>query len=201
VIMLLVYFGARFTRKPKYRLRFGDSATTIRQEIRVPLSRTVESFKKIRADMRLGNSPLSPLEFSISLKRYLTNGADITEGNVEEIIKKLVTTGTIEGHRDYYQLKGEGNVKRNTLRRIAREKLIESGTMFTDDGEKFITKDFEIGFFGQKFSKKGIVIVDDSSEIKNILSGLSSLENSKLKILQANNMLTFVPIDKLSDVL
>ena len=201
VIILVVYFGARFTRKPRYRLRFGDSATTIRQEIRVPLSRTVESFKKVRADMRLGSAPLTPHEFSMSLKRYLTNGADVTEGNVEEILKKLVTSGTLESHRDYYQLKGEGNVRRNTLRRMAREKLIESGTMFTDDGEKFVTKDFEIGFFGQKFSKKGIVIVDDSSEIKKILSGLSSRENSKIKILQANNMLKFVPIDKLSDVL
>ena len=201
LIVAVVYFGARLSRKPMFRLRFGESATYIRQEIRIPTGRAVESFKKIRQDMNLGRSPITPQEFAMSLKRYLTNGADVTEGNVEEILKKLVDKGYLEGHRDYYQLKGEGDIKRNTLRRMARENLIESGTMFKDDGEKFITKDYEIGFFGQKFSKNGIIVVDDKSEIKRIIDSLSGPERSKMKILQANGKIKFVPIGELSDVL
>jgi hypothetical protein len=182
-------------------LLFGESAASVRQEIRLPIERAVDGFRMIRKDMNLGKAPITPHEFSISLKRYLTNGADVTEGNIEEIIKKLISGGFLEGHRDYYQLKGEGDIKRNTLRRMTREKLIEAGVMFKDDGEKFITKDFEIGFYGQKFNKKGIIVVDDKTEIKKILDFLSDEEKSKMDILQTNDMIRFVPIDKLSDVL
>lgn len=200
-LVLVIYFGARLSRKPMYSVRFGESATYIRQEIRLPLGRALDSFKRIRSDMKLGRSPITPHEFSISLKRYLTNGADVTEGNVEEILKRLVGSGKLEVHRDYYQLKGEGDVKRNTLRRMAREKLIESGTPFEDKDGKFITKDFEIGFFGQEFGKKGIVVVDDNSEVDRILHSLSESERSRIDILRANDMLKFVPIGKLEDVL
>ncbi len=200
-LVFVIYFGARLSRKPMYSVRFGESATYIRQEIRLPLSRALDSFKRIRSDMKLGRSPITPHEFSISLKRYLTNGADVTEGNVEEILKKLVGSGKLEVHRDYYQLKGEGDVKRNTLRRMAREKLIESGTPFNDKDGKFITKDYEIGFFGQSFKKKGIVVVDDNSEVEKILHSLSESERSRIQILRANDMLRFVPIGRLQDVL
>jgi len=200
-LVAIVFVLARMSRKPMYTLRFGESASSIREEIRVPFERTVESFSKIREDMNLGKAPITPQEFAISLKRYLTNGADVTEGNVEEIIKKLINKGVIEGHRDYYQLKGEGNVKRNALRRMVREKLIESGTAFKDDGEKFITDDFEIGFFGQQFKKKAIIILDAKADLKAIMASLSADELSRLEILQANDAIQFVPIDKLQDVL
>lgn len=200
-MVVLIYFGARMTRRPSYRLRFGEAGTYIRQEIRLPMERAIGSFKKIREDMNLGRAPITPHEFSVSLKRYLTNGADVTEGNVEEILKKLVKSGRLETHRDYYQLKGEGDVIRNVLRRMIREKLIESGTMFKESGSKFITKDYEIGFFEENFSKKGIVVVNDRYETKRVLASLSNSEKARLRILQSNGMITIVPIDKLKDVL
>jgi hypothetical protein len=200
-LMLLVYFGARMSRRPTYRLRFGDSADYVRQEIALPVERALESFKMIRSDMKLGSSPITPHEFSVSLKRYLTNGADVTDGNVEEVLKKLVKLGSLEAHRDYYQLKGEGDVARNVLRRMVREKLIEGGVPFRDQEGKFATKDFEIGFYGDDFKGKGIVVVDDKEEEKRINQGLSEAERARLRILQSNDMLVFVSIDKLSDVL
>ena len=84
---------------------------------------------------------------------------------------------------------------------MIREKLIESGVMFKEKGRKFITKDYEIGFFGEKFSKKGVIVVDDVSETKRIMNGLSSQEWARLKIMQSNGTITFVPIDNLNDVL
>ncbi|VVC04360.1 Uncharacterised protein [Candidatus Bilamarchaeum dharawalense] len=201
IIVIIVYFGARMTRKPTYRLRFGDSSTYVRQEIRLPTNRALESFKKIRHDMHLSKSPITPHEFTVSLKRYLTNGADVTEGNVEEILNRLVKAGYLETHRDYYQLKGEGNVKQNVLSRIIREKLIESGSSFTEQDNKFILKDSEIGFFGTHFTKKAIIVVDDEAEIKHILGSLSERERASLKIAQINDTLSFVTVDKLSGLL
>jgi hypothetical protein len=200
-LIAVVYFGARVSRRPTYRLRFGDSADYVRQEMALPTERALESFSMIRKDMKLGKSPLSLHEFSVSLKRYLTNGADVTEGNVEEILKKLVGAGRLETHRDYYQLKGEGVVMRNVLRRMVREKLIESGTPFREEGDKFVTKDFELGFVGEVFRGKGVIIVDDKAEEKRILDGMSESERARFRIQQSNGMISFVPIDRLSDVL
>jgi len=201
LLVVGVYFAARMTRRPTYGLRFGDSAGYIRQEIAVPTGHALEAFKSVRKDMKLEGSPITPQEFSVALKRYLTNGADITEGNVEEILKRLEKNGSLESHRDYYQLKGEGDVKTNVLRRMVRENLIESGTSFQEKDGKFITKDFEIGFFGDKFSKKGLIIVDDKAEIKRILSGLTEREQARLRIMQSNSTIEFVPIDRLGSML
>lgn len=200
-LIFIVYFGARLTRRPTYQVRFGDSADYVRQEIALPTGRAIESFRRIRADMKLGRSPITPHEFSVSLKRYLTNGADVTDGNVDEILRKLVKSSLLETHRDYYQLRGEGDVVRNVLRRMVREKLIESGTPFSENGDKFITNDFEIGFAGEKFFKKAIVIVDDVAEEKSMLDKLSETERARLRILQSNGMVSFVLIDRLSDEL
>jgi len=200
-LIAFIFFGARITRRPTYRLRFGDSADYIRQEIALPVGRAMESFRAIRKDMKLGASPVSPHEFSVSLKRYLTNGADVTEGNVEEVLKKLVNIGRLENHRDYYQPKGEGDVVRNVLRRMVREKLIENGVLFKERSGKFVTKDFEIGFFDDQFEKKGIIVVDDKTEEKRILDSLNEPERARIRLLQSNDMLVFVPIDRLSDVL
>lgn len=200
-LVLVVYFGARVTRRPSYKLRFGDSADYVRQEIVLPVERALESFLMIRGDMKLGQSPITPHEFSISLKRYLTNGAEVTEGNVEEILKKLVKAGRLDAHRNHYQMSGEGDVVRNTLRRMVREKLIESGTPFTEEDGKFVTKDFEIGFYGASFRKKGIIVVDDKAEEKRILAALSDNERARLRIMQSNDSISFVSIDRLSDVL
>jgi hypothetical protein len=201
LLILAVYFGARISRRPTYRLRFGDTATFVRQEMRIPVERAIESFRKIRSDMNIGRVPITPHEFTVSLKRYLTNGADITEGNVEEILKNLVKAGRLEGYREYYQMRGEGDIKRNTLRRMIREKLIQNGTMFTERDGKFVTESYEIGFYGQKFNKKGFIVVEDKSEARRILSNLSDADSARLRLMRANDMVELVPIDRLEDVL
>lgn len=200
-VVVAVYFGARMTRTPTYKLRFGDSTSYIRQEIKVPMASAMQAFRNIRRDMKLETEPITPQEFSVALKRYLTNGADVTEGNVEEALKRLEKAGYIESYREYYQLKGEGNVKDNALRRMIREKLIESGTVFEEREGRFITKDFEIGFFGTAFKKKGVIVVDDKSDARHLLSTMGEAEQAKLRLMQANDMLQFVSIDRLSDLL
>jgi hypothetical protein len=200
-IVIIIYMGARMSRKPTYRVRFGDSSTYIRQEIRLPLDRALESFRKIREDMHLSGSPLTTHEFTISLKRYLTNGADVTEGNVEEILSKLVQASYLETHREYYQLKGEGDIKKKVLSRIIREKLIESGTQFTEQPDKFVLPDLEIGFFTSRFNKKAVIVVDNEAETKHIISSLDENQQARLRIAQTNGMLSFVTIDKLSGLL
>jgi hypothetical protein len=201
VLVLFIYFGARISRKPTYTLRVGDSATYIREEVHLPLAAALEAFKSARTELHLANEPITPHEFSIELKRHITNGADVTEGNIETILKSLVKSGRLESHREYYQLKGEGNVKLNVLRRMVKEKLIEDGIEFTESGHKFVTKDHEIGFLGDKFVKKAIIVVDSDSEIKDLVGRMNDSEKAMLRIKQANDLLVFVPIDRLGGAL
>jgi hypothetical protein len=200
-LVLLIYFGVRVSRKPTYTLRVGDSATYIREEVHIPIARALEAFKTAREDLHLANEPITPHEFSIELKRRITNGADVTEGNVEAMLMSLAKSGRLESHREYYQLKGEGDVKLNALRRMVKEKLIEDGVEFQESGRKFVTKDREIGFLGDKFTKKAIIVVDSDSEIKELLGRMSDSEKAMLRIKQANDLLVFVPIDRLGDAL
>ncbi|MBU0590808.1 hypothetical protein KKF81_00745 [Candidatus Micrarchaeota archaeon] len=200
-LILLVYFGARMTKKPLYTLRFGDVGSYVRPEICIPTEAAMGGFKKIRAEMNIGNNPITSEEFAISIKRYHTNGADVTEGNVEELLSSLVKRGYLETHRDHYQLKGEGDIKTNTLKRMVREKLIETGTMFDEKGNKFITNGFEIGFFGEKFSKKGIIIVDGESEKQRFIDSLNDINRARLNVMRANSTIDIIPIDRLDDLL
>ncbi len=200
-VILLVYFSVRVSKKPTYTLRVGDSATYIREEVRLPSAAALDAFKSARADLHLTNEPITPHEFSVELKRRVTNGADVTEGNVEAILKSLVKAGQLESHREYYQLKGDGDVRLNCLRRMIKEKLIEDGVEFKESGHKFVTKDYEIGFLGDKFTKKAIIVVDSDSELKSLLERLSDSERALLRIKQANDMLIFVPIDRLGGAL
>ncbi len=200
-IILLVYFSVRVSKKPMYTLRVGDSATYIREEVHIPTAEALDTFKSAREDLHLANEPITPHEFGVELKRRVTNGADVTEGNVEGILKSLVKAGRLETHREYYQLRGEGDVKMNALRRMVKEKLIENGVQFREAGRKFVTKDYEIGFFGDHFTKKAIIVVDSDSEMKQLLSRLSDSEKAIVRIKQANDLLLFVPIDRLGGAL
>jgi len=201
LLVLAVYVGARFSRKPVYVLRATEGSKEIRREVKIKTADLVEAFKNIREDIKIGKNPITVQEFEMAIKRYVTKGADVTDGNIEEILKRLVDRGVLESHRQYYQFAGEGNVKEKALLRMIKEKLIENGISFKTAGKRFITKDYEIGLFGEKFKNKAIIVVDDESEIKKIMDGLDPNEKAKIRIKEANGMLTFVPIDKLDEML
>ncbi len=200
-LVLIVYVGARMTRTPTYRLRFGDSVTYVREEVHLKPDDAVETISQARKDMGLGKAPITQHEYVMSLKRHFTKGADVTEGNLEGLLKKLIDKHKIEHHREYYQIRGEGDVRANTLRRMIKEKLIENGISFREIGNKFVTKDYEIGLFGEKFARKAVIVVDDESEIARIMAKTDQSELAKIRIKQANGMLSFVPIDRLGESL
>jgi len=200
-LVLIVYVGARMTRTPTYRLRFGDGVTYVREEVHLKPDDAVGAISQARKDMGLGKAPITQHEYAMSLKRHFTKGADVTEGNLEGLLKKLSDKHEIEHHREYYQVRGEGDVRSNTLRRMIREKLIENGISFREIGNKFVTKDYEIGLFGEKFARKAMIVVDDESEIARIMAKTDPSELAKIRIKQANGMLSFVSIDKLGESL
>ena len=201
LLVFVIYAGARLSRRPVYILKATEGSREIRKEVRVRHSDLVAAFKNVRRDIKIGKSPITAKEFEIAIKRYITKGADITEGNIDEMLKRLVNKGALENYREYYQFAGEGDIKQKTLLRMIREKLIENGISFRVSKNRFITKDYEIGLFGENFKGKALIVVDDENEIKKIMDGLSDGERVKLRIKEANGLVTFVPVDKLGMVL
>lgn len=201
ILVVAVYFGARMSRRPVYVIRVGEFAGEIRKEVRLRPQKALSLFKAIRKELGIGNTPLSAHEFAIALKRHVTEGADVTEGNVEEILQGLVKRGMLESHRQYYQLKGEGDVRRNSMVRRIRDKLIEAGVGFRTKGRRFVTEHLEIGFFGDKFSGNAAVVVEDPQELETIYSSLGQKELAALRVKLANGVVRFVTLDKLDDVL
>ncbi len=201
IIVLFVYLGARLTRKSVYIIRFSEAAGGLRPEVRVTTDELVLAFRKTRKGMKLGNAPLNAQEFSVAVKRYITNGAEITGGNLDELLSSLEKKGLVEGHLGYYQLKGEGSIKNNSLRRMIKEKLIENGIRFKEKKGKFVTRDYEIGLFDSSFSKKAYVVVDDAAEVMSLMNSLSEKKKTEMILKQSNGILTFVPIRELGEYL
>jgi uncharacterized DUF497 family protein len=201
VLILIVYVVARFSRKPVYVLRASEGSGDIRKEIKIRKSDVLEAFRMIRRDIKIGNSPITTHEFEMALKRYVTKGADVTEGNVEELLKRLVDAGILQSYRHYYQFADEKDIKEKVLLRMAREALIESGINFRKAKDKFVAKDYEVGLFSAKFDKKAIIVVDREGDIRKIYNSLDEKGKTKLRIKEANGMITFVTIDRLGEVL
>ncbi|MFA6530482.1 MAG: hypothetical protein WCT31_02035 [Candidatus Micrarchaeia archaeon] len=200
IAIIIVYAFARLNKRQTYIIRVGEVAPEIRKELRMTSEHAKEIFKSARKNLKI-EGPLKAHEFSVGLKRYVTDGADITEGNVEEILKKMETLGIILSWNGYYQLVRDGRIKMNVMKRIIREKLIERGIHFKLNGEKFVTRDFEIGFFGDHFSGKAIIVFEDMADIKKEIAGLDDKQRSRLFIKEFNGVLNLISIDKLDDVL
>ena len=198
-LIAVVFIIARLSRKPTYSLRFGDTAPYARNEVRVSRQQAIDTFKRTREDMRLCKAPITTQEFTVSLRRYITNGSDITEGNVEQVLKELEKEGGLESHREYFQVHGEGDIKKNALMRMVREKLIENGIEFEEKGGRFVTANYEIGSLSDNFSKKAIIVFDDRLSMKKTIASLSIRERAKLELMQANGMASLTTIDELGD--
>lgn len=201
LLILIVYIGARFSRKSVYTIRFSEYARDARPEMRISSDQLVAAFRRIRKDMNIRKSPINTDEFSVALKRYITNGAEITAGNLDELLASLEKKGVIEGHLGYYQLSGEGDIRSNSIMRMIREKLIENGVKFKEKKGKFVTRDYELGLFGSRFSGKAYVVVSDRSEIRSIMNSLDENRKAEIMLKQSNGILTFVPIRKLGEYL
>ncbi len=201
LLVAAVYFGARMTRRPVYTLRVGETAGEIRKDVRMPVPTALSLFKSARRELGIGHSPITAHEYSVALKRFVTEGADVTEGNVEEILQRLVRKGFLESYRQHYQLKGEGDVRRNAMVRMIRDKLIQAGTPYRMRGRHFVTDRMEIGFFGDRFGGHAVAVIEDQRELSTLFGGMDAKSLAALRIRMANGSFRFVTLEQLDEVL
>ncbi len=200
LLVLLAYGVARILRRPVYVIRVSDWFGKARKEIRISADRAKEIFIRTRRDLGI-NGPLTVQEYGFGLKRYSTEGAEITEGNIEQILKQLSKSGLLKGHDGYYQLAEEGDVRKNVLKRIIRDELIKKGIKFEVSGNKFITPQYEIGFFGDHFEKKAFIVFDNEIEMRATLSKLDERTKAAVSLQRFNNKIEFVTKYNLEEAL
>jgi hypothetical protein len=201
LIVIAVFFIARMSRRPLYILRIGEGASEIRKDVHMSVQVALGVFGFVRKEMGIGRWPLTAHEFALGIKRHVTDGADVTEGNVEDILQRLVKTGMLESYRQYYQPKGEGDARRNALSRMVRDKLIQAGLSFKRRSGIFMTDRFELGFFGDEFIGNAIVIIEDKHELDSIFSMADQKRLAQLRLKAANGTLQFLTIEQLDDAL
>jgi hypothetical protein len=200
VIIVLVYLFARLSKRPTYTIRVSEGSKEIRREMKVNKGDVLEAVRKMREDTKLKRYPISFAEFEMALKRYVTEGADITEGNVDEILRRMVRDKELEQYDRYYQLPGEESIKERAILRMIREKLIENGVQFKEADNKFVTKDFEIGLYGAAYEKKAVIVVESNDDVERIIESLSETERAQMKIKQSNGLITFITFRKINEV-
>lgn len=200
IIVFLVFIFARFSKRPAYTIRIGNVPNEIRKEVRVSVDDALGIFRKVEYYIGV-SGPITSREFALALKKSFTEGADVTEGNIEEILQKLEKTGYIENHKNYYQLKSKGNVKHNYILRIIREKLIANGIRFEVSGNIIRTKDFDVGFPDSTFARKGVIVFEDEQELQLFKSSLSQRKIAELRIKQANGIIELATLNSLDEML
>ncbi len=199
-VMILVYICARLLKKPIYIIKTTDSAAGIRREMNMTVEQAIEIFENAHHDLDI-SGPITATEYAISLKKYGTEGAEITEANVEQVLKYLFKKGVVDAYGGYYQLAGKGDIKKNVLSRIIRDELIKKGIEFSIKGYKFITPYYEIGFFGEKFDKKAFIVFENESDIKSTVAKLNERERAVFSLQQYNHSVELVTKNKLGEIL
>lgn len=201
IIILIVFIVSKITKKPIYRLRFNSSPSINRSELRIFSSEIIDAFIRFRNELNLGSGALSINEFALAIKKYITFGSDITEGNFELLIKSLENRNLIKGYLNYFILFEDGDPKNQAILRIIRDHLIQNGIDFNQKNGFFETSSFQIGSPSSKFTKNAIAVFSSSNEIRSYLNSLSSEFRSRIELKIQNGVLIFATLDNFEDYL
>lgn len=201
-LVVLIYIFVRLTKKQPYKIKFDSPTHLSSEEIKVSTKKINKLLPK--AISEFGNSGcISPREFSMALKKYITDGYDVMDGNSESILKILERSGYLDSYKSFYKLKGKSDVRKIVIDRIIREKLIEHGIPFKYQKGFFKTKDYVI-IFGkepQKFRSKLIIVFDKQTAISNYLESLPKKVKAKIALKIRNGSLLLLTINELADYL
>lgn len=200
-IILIVFIVSKITRKPIYRIRFNSTSSPSRSEQRFSSSQIIEAFSHYRHDLSLDSSSLSLSEFNLAIKKYLTLGSDITEGNLESLLKKLEKQNLLRSHNNFYSLPSDGDPASLAILRIIRDRLIENGVNFNQKGNLFETKYFQIGAQNCNFTKNAIIVFQNNADLNTYLNSLESSERSKSELKIQNGTLILATLENFEDYL
>lgn len=194
------YLIIRLNRKPTYRIMVPESIPSNNPEIRLSANQLISGIEEAENLYGWKGVPLYAREISAGLKK-LTGGMEINEGNLEALMKKLQEKGLVRSHLGLYGLSGWGDARHNALRRIVRDKLIQSGVSFSESASHFKCKDFTIVLSPGKAGRDSLVVFESRDEKRSYLSSLPESQRAALEIKIANGVLRMATLDELDELL
>lgn len=200
VLIAAAFAYGKMVKKPTYRIITHEAAEELLGRKVVSSDQMKDVFRYVEKRFGWKNVPLTVKDVAWGVKEVISEGMDVSEGNVEEILKKLEKKGEVEGYGGYYQIKGAGDIKMNVLKRMIRDILVEKGIDFKESGEVFNTDDWKIGPPREKIGKNEMIVVFDEKEKREFMRGLGEME-PKIRLKIGNGVVKIVTIEKLEEIL
>ena len=159
----------------------------------------MEIFEKAKKEFDI-NEPLTIEEITSLIKKHLTDGLEVSEGNIEEILKRMEEKKIIYSYKRYYSTKKK-DIRKEYLKREIKEGLIGKGIEFRIKGDAFVTRDYEVGFLSSTFSKRAIVVFENEYEKEKALERLNQKQLSRLKVQEFNKKVELITLSELGGFL
>ncbi len=201
ILVLCIYGFIRFSKKPTYLLRVPEQVREVRKNVSLTASQFEGIFRQTQKDLSI-SGPLSLAEIMIGLRKYLTLGADMTEGNIEHILLSLEKEGKLKGFRGYYLIGDAKDLERKTLIRIVHDRLIGRGIECVITKDSIKTKHAKVIFSLDSLSQTSSVLVfEDLVSMESHISSLSPENAALLRMRVKNGQVKITTLDKFEDVL
>lgn len=199
-LIAVFYAAIRLNRKPTYKILVPESIPERNPEMRISPKHVIAAIRETERRFGWKQTPLYAKEIALGLKCF-TGGMDVTEGNVEALMKRLEAKGLATSHLGLYGLPSWGDQRQNALRRMVRDKLVQNGIEFSETKAGFRCRDWEIIFPPAQPSRDSIMVFGDREEKREFLSSLEGRERASLGLRIANGILRLRTLDELDELL
>ncbi len=201
VFIIVIYVLASMRKKPGYTIKIEALARKERNILEVTVEDITECFEHVQTKFGWEHVPIKLSELAYSVRKNVTDGADVLDGDLEAILKSLEGKGIVERYGDYYQLGGWGDVKTNVLMREVRDIIVKNGVRFKETKNGFDIGSAIISAEYADLKKKLILVFDGEEDLRRFMSALKGAERARLEIKKSNDLLKLVPIDQLEEIL
>lgn len=198
-IIIGVYVFANMRRRPTYTLRIEKMGKKKANTVWVTPEQIVDAIKDVEKSCGWKGVPISLRELMQSFKKNITDGADMYDGDLESLMKRMEEKGLVERHGDYYQLRGWGDVRKNVIMRKIRDALVLSGEKFRDAWGGFELDRFVVSTEYFNTNKHLIVVFEDEEEKRKFLDSMEPLSRAEIELKLENGKVTITTLDGLSE--
>ncbi len=201
VFIIIVYVAASMRKRPVYTIKVEAVAKKERNTVEVEPEDLIECIKYLQDRFGWDKVPIKLNEFAYSVRKNITDGAEVLDGDLEAMLKELEKKGKVERYGDYYQLSGWGDVKKNVLMREARDILVSRGIGFKETKKGFSIGSSLISADYIETDKKLILIFENEEDIRRFMKSLKGDERARLEVKKANDALNITTINRLEEIL
>lgn len=201
VLIIVVYVLATMRRRPVYTLKIEKMARQERRPMEVAPVQITECIESAQERFGWEKVPVTVAEIAYEARMNITDGADIFDGDLEAILKKLEKKGIVERYGEHYQLAGWGDVRNNVLKRKVRDALVVNGVEFTEKKDGFDIGSALVSTQYVKTPKKLIIAFEDEEDKRRFTKSLSGDEHAMLELKRANDLVALVTVEQLEEML